>query len=147
MGTIFAPIAPVVALVCFAYFAVAVKVYSHQFLYVYVRAYETGGAFPGPTLARFFFLALVVGHLDAHWASHTVRCERDQAVALAPLLVVHVTFTTRCATHLLELPARCFPWTGKTPCASGCTKSRTESNRTRHVTRALGEGPSESLFG
>ena len=42
VGTIFAPIAPVVALVCFAYFAVAVKVYSHQFLYVYVRAYETG---------------------------------------------------------------------------------------------------------
>merc|ERR1711871_783414 len=98
VGTIFAPIAPVVALVCFAYFAVAVKVYSHQFLYVYVRAYETGGAFPGPTLARFFFLALVVGHLILLDATH-------QAVALAPL----VLFTLRSRLDVrrtFELPAR-----------------------------------------
>ena len=54
-----APIAPVVALVCFAYFAVAVKVYSHQFLYVYVRAYETGGARTWPTLTGFYVLSLV----------------------------------------------------------------------------------------
>ena len=80
-ATIFAPIAPVVALVCFAYFAVAVKVYSHQFLYVYVRAYETGGAFPGPTLARFFFLALVVGHLTL--IGHLILLDAThQAVAL-----------------------------------------------------------------
>ena len=104
VGTIFAPIAPVVALVCFAYFAVAVKVYSHQFLYVYVRAYETGGAFPGPTLARFFFLALVVGHLTL--IGHLILLDAThQAVALAPL----VLFTLRSRLDVrrtFELPAR-----------------------------------------
>lgn len=104
VGTIFAPIAPVVALVCFAYFAVAVRVYSHQFLYVYVRAYETGGAFPGPTLARFFFLALVVGHLTL--IGHLILLDAThQAAALAPL----VLFTLRSRLDVrrtFELPAR-----------------------------------------
>ena len=72
------------------------KVYSHQFLYVYVRAYETGGAFSGPTLARFFFLALVVGHLTL--IGHLIRVDAThQAVALAPLVLFTLRSPTRCA--------------------------------------------------
>ena len=63
-----------------------------------------GGAFPGPTLARFFFLALVVGHLTL--IGHLILLDAThQAVALAPL----VLFTLRSRLDVrrtFELPAR-----------------------------------------
>ena len=59
VGTIFANIAPVVAVCCAVYFAAASLVYGHQFVHVYVRAYETGGARTWPTLTGFYVLSLV----------------------------------------------------------------------------------------
>ena len=98
VGTIFAPIAPVVALVCFAYFAVAVKVYSHQFFYVYVRAYETGGAFSGTYISSVLLPGVGRGSLDADWSSDTARCDASGG-GLGASGVVHVAVSLGCATH------------------------------------------------
>ena len=50
------------------------------------------GLFPGPTLARFFFLALVVGHLTL--IGHLTPLDViHQAVALAPLVLFTLRFS------------------------------------------------------
>ena len=94
------------------------------------------GAFPGPTLARFFFLALVVGHLTL--IGHLILLDAThQAVALAPL----VLFTLRSRLDVrrtFELPARYLD--RENAVRFGLYETRRAN---RHATPRRRRGPSE----
>ena len=91
----YAVVAPVVPLVACFYFAIALVVFKHQHLFVYVPRYETGGTL-WPTLSDYtltslqFALLSLIGYLSLKGGS-------TQALVLLPLLVVIEAF--RCFTH------------------------------------------------
>ncbi|KAJ8598134.1 hypothetical protein CTAYLR_007422 [Chrysophaeum taylorii] len=104
VGTLYAPIAPLILPLSFCFFVVADAVFARQFLFVYVSTYEGGGLFLWPALVSFSILSLVVSQCTVI-SYLTILSGARQAPLLAPLPFVTVVVYRR-LVRFYQSPAK-----------------------------------------
>lgn len=104
IGTLYAPIAPIIIFAAFIYFAFAIPIFARQFLFVYVSTHEAGALYLWPFLTFFVSLALIITHCTLISYIIILNGVR-QASFLAPLPFATFIFYRR-LVNLYERPAR-----------------------------------------